>query len=127
MAKSAKVLRVSDAPPPDRPSSHGQEPRRESHPITNFLLALSSSIKMRKRYRDPDQRRRLLEEWNLEDDPLFQPGATEDAFRTRVDAEGGPGLAEVEWIIRWAIDPDANPDDDPNPDDGPNPDYDPNA
>ena len=59
--------------------------------------------------------------------PLFQPGATEDAFRARVDAEGGPGLAEKEWMIRWAIDPDANPDDDPNPDDGPNPDYNPNA
>ena len=76
--------------------------------ITSFLLALSDSRKMRDRYRDANRRRGLLEEWDLEDDPLFQPDATEDDFRDRVVAEGG--LAQVEWWIGAANVPVPNED-----------------
>ena len=80
--------------------------------ITSFLLALSDSRKMRDRYRDSNRRRGLLEEWDLADDPLFEPGATEEDFRARVTEEGG--LRQVEWWIRAASEPVANPEYDPN-------------
>ncbi len=80
--------------------------------ITSFLLALSDSRKMRDRYRDPNRRSGLLEEWGLADDPLFQPGATEDDFRDRVTAESG--VSQVEWWIGAAGVPVQNPDYDAN-------------
>ena len=80
--------------------------------VTSFLLALSDSRKMRDRYRDPDKRRDLLDEWDLAENPLFQPGATENDFREAVIAEGG--LEQVEWWISTADAPIANRDYDPS-------------
>ena len=79
--------------------------------VTSFLLALSDSRKMRDRYRNPNKRRQLLDEWGLEDSPLFQPGATEEDFRAAVIEEGG--LEQVEWWISAADAPTPNPDYDP--------------
>ena len=45
--------------------------------LTNFLIALNDSIKLRDKYRDPNKRERLLEQWDLEDDAAAQPGAEE--------------------------------------------------
>ena len=80
--------------------------------VTSFLLALTDSRKMRDRFRDPARRRSLLEEWDLEDNPLFQPGATESDFRAAVAEEGG--LAQVEWWISTADAPVPNEDYDPS-------------
>ena len=80
--------------------------------VTSFLLALSDSRKMRDRYRDPNKRRQLLDEWDLADNPLFQPDATEEDFRKAVTEEGG--LAQVEWWISTADAPVANRDYDPS-------------
>jgi len=76
--------------------------------VTSFLLALSDSRKMRDRYRNPARRRSLLEEWDLEDSPLFQTGATVDDFRDAVIAESG--VNQVEWWISVDGAPVANPD-----------------
>lgn len=80
--------------------------------VTSFLLALTDSRKMRDRYRDPARRRSLLEEWDLESNPLFQPGATESDFREVVAEEGG--LEQVEWWISAVDAPVPNPDYDPS-------------
>jgi hypothetical protein len=80
--------------------------------VTSFLLALSDSRKMRDKYRNPDKRRSLLEEWDLEDSPLFQSGATADDFRQAVVAESG--LKQVEYWISVDGVPIANPDYDEN-------------
>ena len=75
--------------------------------VTSFLLALSDSRKMRDRYRDPNRRAELLEEWGLAGNPLFQPGATEEDFRRAVTEEGG--VAQVEWWIGAAGGPGPEP------------------
>ena len=70
MSKGAKVSDMADPPSLDRSGSHGHEAGR----VTSFLRAFNDSIEVRARYRDPNQRRGLLEEWDLADDPRFQLG-----------------------------------------------------
>ena len=79
--------------------------------LTNFLIALNDSIKLRDKYRDPAKRQKLLEQWGLEDHPALQEGADVDAIRVAVLEE--TGLRQVEWWILAAGEPVLNPEYDP--------------
>ena len=70
MSKGAKVLDMPAPPSPDRSGSHGHE----AGPVAAFVRAFNESQKVRTRYRNPNQRGRLLEAWGLADDPRFQSG-----------------------------------------------------
>ena len=80
--------------------------------MTTFLIALSDSVKLRDKFRDPEKRERLLETWDLSDHPALQEGVTVDDIRDAVVAEGG--LKQVEWWIRVAAPPELNEEYDPN-------------
>lgn len=84
-------------------------PRKE---LTTFLIALSDSVKLRDKFRDPEKRARLLEQWDLTGHPALQEGATIDEIRDAVEAESG--LKQVEWWIRVAGAPLLNEEYDPN-------------
>jgi hypothetical protein len=81
--------------------------------LTSFLIALSDSAKLRDRYRNPEKRARLLRDWDLDDHPALQSGASLEQMQQAVAAEGGTQQVEV-WIGV-----DSNP--------VPNPQYDPEA
>jgi hypothetical protein len=65
--------------------------------LTNFLIALNDSIKLRDKYRDPDKRERLLRQWDLEDHPALQEGATIADIEEAVAAESGTKQVDL-WI-----------------------------
>ena len=73
----------------------GQVPRRT---LTSFLIALSDSAKLRDRYRDPQKRKKLLEDWELADHPALQEGATLDDMQKAVAGESGTQQVE-NWIL----------------------------
>jgi hypothetical protein len=80
--------------------------------LTTFLIALSDSIKLRDKFRDPVKRARLLEQWDLTDHPALQEGATIEEIRAAVVDE--TGLRQVEWWIRVAAAPELNEEYDPD-------------
>jgi hypothetical protein len=80
--------------------------------LTNFLIALNDSIKMRDKYRDSAKRAKLLEQWDLTDEPALQEDATLDELIAAVEAESG--LKQVDLWIRTAGRTDRNPEYDPN-------------
>jgi hypothetical protein len=80
--------------------------------LTTFLIALSDSVKLRDKFRDPEKRERLLEQWDLSGHPALQEGVSVDDIREAVAAEGGE--RQVEWWIRVAEAPVLNEDYDPN-------------
>jgi hypothetical protein len=80
--------------------------------LTTFLIALSDSVKLRDKFRDPDKRARLLEQWDLTDHPALQEGATIEEIRAAVVDE--TGLRQVEWWIRVAAAPELNEEYDPD-------------
>ena len=80
--------------------------------LTTFLIALSDSVKLRDKFRDPAKRGRLLETWDLTDHPALQEGATVEEIRAAVVAESG--LAQVEWWISAADAPVLNEEYDPD-------------
>jgi hypothetical protein len=65
--------------------------------LTNFLIALNDSAKLRDKYRDPQKRARLLEQWDLTDEPALQEGATFEDIQTAVAAESGSNQVDL-WI-----------------------------
>jgi len=65
--------------------------------VTTFLIALADSPKLRDKYRDPERRQRLLQQWDLAEHPAFQEGATLEEVQAAVKEEGGQEL--VEWWI----------------------------
>jgi len=75
--------------------------------LTNFLVALNDSIKLRDKYRDPDKHQRLLEQWGLADDPALEGGGDIDLMKAKVEAE--TGIKQVEWWIRSSGEPELNP------------------
>jgi hypothetical protein len=79
--------------------------------LTNFLIALNDSIKLRDKYRNPQKRAKLLEQWELSESQPLQNDSVED-IREAVTAESG--LKQVEWWIRAAGEPVLNPDYDPD-------------
>jgi hypothetical protein len=80
--------------------------------LTTFLIALSDSVKLRDKFRDPAKRGRLLETWDLSNHPALQEGATVEEIRAAVVAESG--LAQVEWWISAAGTPELNEEYDPD-------------
>lgn len=84
-------------------------PRKD---LTTFLIALSDSVKLRDKFRDPAKRARLLETWDLTDHPALRDGATVPEIRDAVAAESG--VAQVEWWIRTAGAPELNEEYDPD-------------
>jgi hypothetical protein len=76
--------------------------------LTNFLIALSADTKTRDKYRDPAKRAKLLQQWDLTNEPALQPGATAEDVRAAVVAE--TGLDQVEFWISVDGTPVPNPD-----------------
>jgi hypothetical protein len=76
---------------------------------TNLLIALSADSKTRDKYRDTTKRQQLLQQYDISDPSLLDPGREED-LKAAVVAESG--LKQVEWWIRSAG-VEANPDYDP--------------
>jgi hypothetical protein len=67
--------------------------------LTNFLIALNDSIKLRDKWRDPEKREKLLRQWELEDEPALMGDAPFPAkMREAVEAESG--LKQVDLWIR---------------------------
>ena len=81
--------------------------------LTNFLISLSADPKLRDKFRDPVKRTKLLEQWDLQDEPVLQAGATPEMVKAAVVAEGG-NPKQVEWWIRSASLPELNAEYDPN-------------
>jgi hypothetical protein len=79
---------------------------------TNFLIALSADSKTRDKFRDTTKKAQLFAQYDItsSDQTLLEAGK-EDELRAAVEAEGG--LKQVEWWIRSAGMPEANPDYDP--------------
>ena len=65
--------------------------------LTNFLIALNDSIKLRDKYRDPDKRDNLLKQWDLDDHPALQQDATISDIEEAVAAESGTRQVDL-WI-----------------------------
>ena len=65
--------------------------------LTNFLIALNDSVKLRDKYRDPQKRAKLLEQWDLTDEPALQSAATFDDIAAAVKAETGSKHVDL-WI-----------------------------
>jgi hypothetical protein len=80
--------------------------------LTTFLIALSDSVKLRDKFRDPVKRARLLEQWDLVGHPALQEGVTVAEIRDAVAAESG--VEQVEWWIRVAAAPELNEEYDPD-------------
>jgi hypothetical protein len=85
--------------------------------LTNFLIALNDSVKLRDKYRDPQKRARLLEQWELTDEPALQEDATFEAIASAVAAESGSKQVDL-WIRASGAGPLQTQD---------NPEYDPGA
>ena len=85
--------------------------------LTNFLIALNDSIKLRDKYRNPEKRARLLEQWDLADEPALQEGATFEEIESAVRAESGSKHVDL-WIRAAGAEPLQTLD---------NPEYDPNV
>ena len=71
--------------------------------LTNFLIALNDSIKLRDKYRDPDKHDKLLEQWGLADDDALAGGGDIDLMKAKVETE--TGIKQVEWWIRSSGEP----------------------
>jgi hypothetical protein len=81
--------------------------------VTNFLIALNDSIKLRDKWRDPEKRERLLRQWDLEDETALMGDAPfPDKMRDKVQAE--TGLKQVDLWIRSNGQTEENPEYDPN-------------
>ena len=65
--------------------------------LTNFLIALNDSVKLRDKYRDPEKREQLLRQWELEDEPALQEDATFEDLESAVAAESGSKQVDL-WI-----------------------------
>jgi hypothetical protein len=65
--------------------------------LTNFLIALNDSMKLRDKYRDPVKRAKLLEQWDLEGEPALQEGASFDDIASAVARESGSKQVDL-WI-----------------------------
>lgn len=83
-------------------------PRKD---LTTFLIALNDSIKLRDKYRDPEKRAHLLEQWGLSEHPALQEDATLDVMRDAVAAESGVKQVDL-WILVDQA-PERNPEYDP--------------
>jgi hypothetical protein len=79
-------------------------PRKD---LTTFLIALNDSVKLRDKWRDPEKRAKLLEQWGLSEHPALQEDATIDDLREAVEAESG--LKQVDLWIGAAGAPVSNP------------------
>jgi hypothetical protein len=82
-------------------------PRMARKDLTTFLIALNDSVKLRDRWRDPEKRAKLLEQWGLSEHPALQEDSTIEDMRVAVEAEGG--LKQVDLWIRTAGAPEPNP------------------
>ena len=71
--------------------------------LTTFLIALNDSIKLRDKWRDPDKKEQLLQQWGLEDEPSLQGDGDVELMKEKVRAE--TGSKQVEWWIRSAGEP----------------------
>lgn len=77
-------------------------PRRRN--LTSFLIALSDSAKLRDRFRDPAKRAKLLRDWDLDEHPAFQEGASLEQMKAAVAEEGGSEQVE-NWIGVDSVEP----------------------
>jgi hypothetical protein len=84
-------------------------PRKD---LTTFLIALNDSIKLRDKYRNPEDRAKLLQQWGLSDHPALQDDATLEVMRDAVAAE--EGLKQVDLWILVDQAPERNAEYDPN-------------
>ena len=66
--------------------------------LTNFLVALNDSMKLRDKYRDPEKRAKLLEQWDLTTNPALQEDASFDTIESEVTKE--TGLKQIDLWIR---------------------------
>ena len=72
--------------------------------LTNFLIALNDSMKLRDKYRDPDKRANLLKQWDLEGEPALQDDAPFELIAERVAAETGSKQVDL-WIRSAGVGP----------------------
>jgi hypothetical protein len=66
--------------------------------LTNFIVTLNDSAKLRDKYRDPEKRAKLLEQWDLTTNPALQEDASFDTIESEVTKE--TGLKQVDLWIR---------------------------
>ena len=66
--------------------------------LTNFLIALNDSVKLRDKYREREKRAKLLEQWDLTDADALQEDASFDTIESEVTKE--TGLKQVDLWIR---------------------------
>jgi hypothetical protein len=73
-------------------------------PLTGFLLALSHSRKLAKRFSDPEQRDAVLSEWGLDGNDLFTNGdPTLEDVQAAVAAEHDGGSDGPPVVVTWWV------------------------
>ena len=72
--------------------------------LTNFLIALNDSVKLRDKYRDPVKRAQLLKQWDLEGEDALRDGATFQDLKDAVALESGTKQVDL-WIRSAGDDP----------------------
>jgi hypothetical protein len=75
--------------------------------LTTFLIAINDSVKLRDKWRDPEKRGKLLEQWGLSEHPALQGGGDLVKMQEAVAAE--TGMKHVDLWIRAAGEPVRNP------------------
>jgi hypothetical protein len=91
--------------------------------LTEFLIQLSNSAELRERYHSAE-RDSLLREYDLQDHPALQPGATVDEMRAAVAGEPDVGSVPDWWILAdqdpiavgdsWILSAESGPSDQPD-------------
>lgn len=70
--------------------------------LTNFLIALNDSVKLRDKYREREKRAKLLEQWELTGADALQEDASFDTIEKAVAAETGSKQVDL-WIRSTSV------------------------